>query len=98
MFLVNRATLGKTIDGEGPLLAHEIYTAAGTLVAEPTKNLASTIVISILIGLQTVGLGDVVWYFRKASTWTATFDSMAIARTGKRDEGQRSPAACSCDG
>lgn len=83
MFLVNRAMLERTIAGEGFLYAREIYSSPGTLFAKPTKNLASTIGISILIGLQTVGLAAVVWYSRKAPTWTSTFDSMAMARLGR---------------
>jgi hypothetical protein len=83
LFLVNRATLEKTIAGEGFLFAREIYSAPGTLFAKPTKSLASTIGISILIGLQTAGLVAAVWYSRKAPTWTATFDSMAMARIGR---------------
>lgn len=83
MFLTNRAMLERTIAGEGVLHAREIYSSPGTLFAKPTKNLASTITISILIGLQTLGLAAVVWYARKAPTWTATFDSMAMTRLGR---------------
>jgi hypothetical protein len=41
------------------------------------------ITISILIFLQSVGLTAAVWYSRKAPTWTATFDSIALAQIGR---------------
>jgi hypothetical protein len=88
MFVVNRAVLQKSVIGTGPLHTRHIYTSAGALFAKPKKSLASTIVISILITAQATGLVAAVWFSGKVPTWTATLDSMAVARIGKamRDE------------
>ena len=82
MFLVNRATLERTVVGEADL-ARPIYYSEGTLFAKPVMSLGYVIALSVLIGLQTAGLVAAVWYARKVPTWTATFDSMAMARLGR---------------
>lgn len=91
MFVVNRAVLQKTVAGTGPLYVRRIYTSPGTLFAKPKKSLASTIVISIFIAAQAAGLIAAVWYSRTAPTWTATMDSMAVARIGKAIDGDDMP-------
>lgn len=83
LFLVNRAVLQKTVSGATDQYARPVWTSPGTVFEKPSVSLGSTIGISVLIFLQSVGLAAAVWYSRKAPTWTATFDSMALARIGR---------------
>lgn len=83
LFLANRAVLWKTVSRATDTYARPVWTSPGTVFAKPSVSLGSMVGISILIFLQSVGLATAVWYSRTASTWTATFDSMAMARIGR---------------
>jgi hypothetical protein len=43
-----------------------IYTSPGLLLVKPSKTLAGTIIVSVLIAMQLVGLGILVWYIFSA--------------------------------
>lgn len=80
--LANQAML--TIDplSDEPL-ARTIWTSPGASINRPYKTLAGTIVVSVLIGLQLLGLAYLVWYIYSIPTWTSQLNALAVARIVK---------------
>lgn len=83
VFLANEATLRKAVTGTGSMQARKIYFSPGTLFAKPSKSLATTIAISILIFLQLSGLAMLVWYTNRVPTWAASLDAVTVAQIGR---------------
>lgn len=83
MFLANQAALTSHTMDILPWTrdtGREIYTAPGIRVSKPDVSLPSLIVLSVVVGLQVLGLLWLgVWIFMWP-TWTRTLDAMAIAR------------------
>ena len=54
--------------------------APGSPVLRPLKTVAGTVIVSVLLGLQVTGLIILAWYIYTVPTWTAAFDSIAVAQ------------------
>ncbi|KAF2028540.1 hypothetical protein EK21DRAFT_101717 [Setomelanomma holmii] len=59
-----------------------IYTSRGRLVQKPVVSRAAMIILSVLIGLQLVGLAYLAYYIYRVPTWTGALDAMAMAKIG----------------
>ncbi|KAM0550774.1 hypothetical protein ACHAPJ_008637 [Fusarium lateritium] len=62
--------------------ARPIYFNAGSVVTKPKKDMAAVICITILIGLQVVGLCLLMGFILRTPTWTNTLDADALAQIG----------------
>ncbi|KAK7057883.1 hypothetical protein R3P38DRAFT_2497804 [Favolaschia claudopus] len=82
MFLANRAVLNKAVTISQGSLKRPIYTSPGLVLVKPTKSLAGTVLVSLLIGLQLVGMGLLMAYIYSVPTWTRSLDALAVARIG----------------
>jgi hypothetical protein len=83
MFLANQAALTSHTAGILPWqtdTGREIYTAPGIKVSKPDVSLPSLIILSIIVGLQILGLLWLGCWIAMRPTWTRTLDAMAIAR------------------
>jgi hypothetical protein len=60
-----------------------IYTSPGLALVKPSKTLAGTIIVSVVIAMQLVGLGILMWYIYSVPTWTTSLDALAVARIGR---------------
>lgn len=80
VFLANQATLQAATPQYS---ARPIYFSPGTLFAKPTKSLAATIAISILIFLQLSGLAMLVRYAMQVPTWTSSPNAITMAQIGR---------------
>jgi hypothetical protein len=76
-WLIETATATKSMSAAAP---RNIYTSPGTAIVKPDLKLYARITISILIGLQLLGLALLVWYIYSVPTWTEKLDSCAIAQ------------------
>ncbi|KAI0023413.1 hypothetical protein F4780DRAFT_79957 [Xylariomycetidae sp. FL0641] len=85
MYLANHAVLTQTTLGEDTTFngGRPIYASPGTPTWRPVMAPASLIVLSILLGLQVIGLLAISVYTYKLPTWTPTLDSLAISRIAK---------------
>ena len=92
MFVANRALLtfySPDVDRSSVLEnGRLIYSSPGVLIQKPVLSRAAIIALSILIGIQILGLGYLTRYIRSAPTWCAQLDSMALVRIGA-DLGKR---------
>jgi len=61
-------------------LARTIWSSPGATINRPYKTLAGTIVVSLLIGVQVLGLAYLLWYIYRIPTWTSHLNSMAVAQ------------------
>jgi hypothetical protein len=87
MFVANRAFLtllspDGVRDKERDLTGRKIYTSPGISVQKPTLSKATLIVLSVLIGIQLLGLGYLTYYLYRVPTWSDQLDAMAMARIG----------------
>lgn len=84
VFYANQAYLTQTANAnnpkEGYFTARNIYTSPGTTFTKPSKSFASTILISVLLGLQLVSLTLLVLYIYSVPTWNTALDALAVAR------------------
>jgi hypothetical protein len=83
MTLANRAALTSHTLGLLPWMrdtGREMYTAPGIRVWKPEVSLASLIILSIIVGLQILGLVALGCWIFMWPTWTRTLDARAIAR------------------
>jgi hypothetical protein len=81
MFKANEAWLEETAS-QGPF-ARNIYTSPGSPVVRPSKTVAGTVIVSVLLSLQITGLLILAWYIYTVPTWTTAFDSIAVAQLAK---------------
>jgi hypothetical protein len=87
MFVANRAFL-KLLSADGfrndevDLMGRTIYTSPGIAVQKPVLSKATLIVLSILMGLQLLGLSYLTYYLYRVPTWSSQLDAMAMARIG----------------
>lgn len=82
LFFANKASLSQTVAATSKDSARTIYSSPGLSIPVPHKSLPSTIIISILIGLQLAGLGYTAYYIYQVPTWSHALDAVAIARLG----------------
>jgi hypothetical protein len=86
MFVANRALLTLLSPEVGPgtydLTGRKIYNSPGVTVQKPVFSKATLIVLSVLIGLQLLGLGYLTYYLYRFPTWSSQLDAMAMARIG----------------
>ncbi|KAH8660263.1 hypothetical protein BX600DRAFT_499472 [Xylariales sp. PMI_506] len=90
MYFANSAILSKTVSLTTPLYSREIYASGGTIIYRPKfLNLASMIVVTILVAIQLVGLSYLAWFIYSVPTWTSTLDAAAMTRIGHaiKDDG-----------
>ena len=86
MFFANEAWLTQTAapalswNGEN---SRAIYTSEGTTVHRPHKTLAGTVIVSVLIVMQVLGLLMLAWYIYSVPTWTTKLDAYAVAQLAK---------------
>jgi hypothetical protein len=57
-----------------------IQSSPGRMVQKPVVSTAALVVLSILIGLQVIGLSYLAYYIYQVPTWTHALDAMAMAR------------------
>jgi hypothetical protein len=79
MFFANEALLTTAASERD---ARRIYFNPGTTITKPKRDMAAIICVSVLIGLQTIGLCVLMWYILHAPTWTDTLDADALAQIG----------------
>ncbi|KAJ5827341.1 hypothetical protein N7447_004104 [Penicillium robsamsonii] len=80
MYVSNRAMLTQTVTGSFAFSARQIKFGGGMLVPLPQKTLAGTVVVTILIFLQLLGLLALTYYIYQLPTWTHALDAVAVAR------------------
>jgi hypothetical protein len=83
MFLSNQAILTSHTKNLLPWDAEtgrEIYTAPGVTVLKPVISLPAQIILSVIVGVQVLGLFWLGWFIYTWPTWTRTLDAMAVAR------------------
>jgi len=80
--LANQAMLTVNPISNEPL-ARTIWTSPGASISRPYKTLAGTVVVSLLIGVQLLGLIYLVWYIYRIPTWTSQLNALAVARIVK---------------
>jgi hypothetical protein len=80
--LANQALLTINPLTEQPL-ARTIWSSPGATINRPSKTLAGTIVVSLLIGVQLLGLAYLLWYIYSIPTWTSQLNAVAVARIVK---------------
>jgi hypothetical protein len=61
-----------------------VYTSPGYPVLKPVVSVAVISVMTILIGLQLLGLLYLTWYIYHVPSWTDSLDAMAVAHIGAR--------------
>ncbi|THU89073.1 hypothetical protein K435DRAFT_969251 [Dendrothele bispora CBS 962.96] len=83
MYFANEALMMKTVDQTFQLFGRPIYTSGGIQVFKPVVTVAGTIIVTVLVSLQLLGLGIFAWYVYSVPTWTNALDALAIARIGK---------------
>ncbi|CAN9373052.1 unnamed protein product [Alternaria sp. RS040] len=81
MFVANRAIL-TLVSTDSGLTGRQIYTSPGVVVPKPVLSRSSVIIMSVLIGLQLLGLGYLAHYLYRVPSWSDQLDAMAIARIG----------------
>lgn len=83
MFFANQAMLVRTIDYTSGLFSgRPIFSSPGIVIIRPFKTIAGTVIISVLILLQLIGIAYTVWYIYKVPIWTSALDALAVARIG----------------
>ncbi|KAJ7772226.1 hypothetical protein B0H16DRAFT_1685301 [Mycena metata] len=83
MYFSNRAVLNKAVTVAHVFDERPIYTSSGLELVKPSKTLAATIIVSVLIAMQLVGLAILVRYIYSVPAWTASLDALAMARIGR---------------
>ena len=86
MFVANQAFL-TSLAPEDPRSTRfpggrRIYTSPGVAVQIPFLSTMALVVLSVLIGLQLLGLGYLAHYLSRAPSWSYQLDAMAMARIG----------------
>ena len=90
MFVANRAflTLYSPDVGDqemakgGSLPVREIYASPGLAVQRPVLSNRTVIILSVLIGVQLLGLSYITSYMYRVPTWSDQLDAMAMAQIG----------------
>lgn len=82
MFFSNRASLTQTVANTYDYSAREIFSSPGTLVSLPYKSLAGTVVVSVLLVLQVLGIACLALFIYRVPTWSHSLDAVAVARLG----------------
>ncbi|KAL2682498.1 hypothetical protein Neosp_006950 [[Neocosmospora] mangrovei] len=75
MYFANEALLTTAAD-------RSLYTHPGHMISKPKKTLAGLIVITILVGLQAVGLCLLMAFIYSTPTWTRDLDADALTQIG----------------
>lgn len=83
MYLANEAVLTETVKVAIGDTKRPIYFSPGKLVLKPKIDKISLIVLSVLVGLQVLGLVVLTWYIYSMPTWAPALDAVALARIGK---------------
>ncbi|KAJ4317698.1 hypothetical protein N0V84_007217 [Fusarium piperis] len=70
--------------------ARELYSNPGHMVSKPKKSLVALVVITILVGLQAIGLCLLMAFIYSTPTWTDDLDADALTQIGAQleDSGQ----------
>jgi|SRR5690242_268960 len=90
LYVANRALLtfySPNVSGQGAstllrFRGRVIHTSPGQAVQRPVVSVAALVVLSLLVGLQLIGLAFLAYYIYRVPTWTGALDAMAIARIG----------------
>ncbi|KAJ3463867.1 hypothetical protein MRS44_008653 [Fusarium solani] len=75
MYFANEALLTTAAD-------RPLYSNPGYMISKPKKSLAGLIVITILIGLQAIGLCLLMAFIYSTPTWTDDLDADALTQIG----------------
>ncbi|KAL6364820.1 hypothetical protein LRP88_00793 [Fusarium phalaenopsidis] len=75
MYFANEALLTGAAD-------RPLYSNPGRMVSKPKKSLAGLIVITILVGLQAIGLCLLMAFIYSTPTWTDDLDADALTQIG----------------
>ena len=81
MFVANRAVL-TLFATDTNLTGRFIRTSPGVAVPRPVLSRSSVIIMSVLIGLQLLGLVYLTYYLYRIPSWSNQLDAMAMARIG----------------
>ena len=92
VFLATRAWLTQTTGAGNMQYNREIFSSPGLTLIRPEMSIAATVVISLLITLQVLGLVALVFYIYSVPTWTAALDSRAVAQLTKDVDDEAIPA------
>ncbi|KAF4450603.1 hypothetical protein F53441_6264 [Fusarium austroafricanum] len=79
MFFANEALLTTSAER---YVSRPILFSPGTEVTKPKKDMGALIAVSVLIGLQVVGLCVLMCFILHKPTWTQTLDADALAQIG----------------
>jgi hypothetical protein len=86
MFVANRAMLTvlspEVGQGSYDLTGRKIYTSPGVTIQRPVLSKTALTILSVLLGLQLLGLGYLTYYLYRFPTWSDKLDAMAMARIG----------------
>lgn len=82
MYLSNRATLTQAVTFSLPSGPRGIRSDPGVSVPLPYKTVAGTIIVSVFIFLQLLGLAFLTYYIYHVPTWTHALDALSVARIG----------------
>jgi hypothetical protein len=86
LFVANRALLTllspEVKYSSSGVTGRKIYTSPGVTVQRPVLSKAALIILSVLLGLQLLGLGYLTYYLYRFPTWSDQLDAMAMARIG----------------
>jgi hypothetical protein len=81
MFVANRAVL-TLVATDIPWTGRLIRTSPGVAMPRPVLSRSSVIIMSVLIGLQLLGLVYLTYYLYRIPSWSAQLDAMAMAQIG----------------
>ena len=81
MFLANQVVLTRVAEPNS-WTPRMIYTSPGLVVPRPVKSHATTIGISVLIGMQLLGILCLVWYIYQVPTSTSAYNALAMTQIG----------------
>ncbi|KAK3682813.1 hypothetical protein B0T22DRAFT_444980 [Podospora appendiculata] len=89
LYYANRALLEGAALGPRLENSYQIWHAQGIEVVRPLLSRAAMVVISVLIGLQALGILVLVAFIYSIPTWTEQLDAMAVAKIAHQleDEG-----------
>jgi hypothetical protein len=87
MFVANRAILTLLSPDVSRSKAREltgrlVYTSPGVIVQKPILSRTNLIILSVLIGLQLLGLSYLTYYLYRVPSWSDQLDAIAMARIG----------------
>lgn len=84
LFYANEALMMQALsaDNNADLSTTGVWSDPGTVYIKPSVSLVAIIIISVVIGLQVLGILVLMVYITRSPTWTPTLNALATARIG----------------